>query len=169
MFLYLKQKVFTIADRLTFYDQNQQVVYKVKGSLFKIPPRLNITDAAGADVIQVKKKLFRFFRTYGIVDLANGSEIGTIKRKFSLNKNFKITVGEQNLKIAGSLFGFEFNVVNEQGESLVNVKKKYISWGDSYEVFIDETRLEPPVACAICVAFDHAVHNQKRKNRSFIR
>jgi len=166
MYLYLKQKVFTIRDRLTFFDETGSPVYFAKGSLFVIPKRLTLTNAAGVEFMQVRKKLFRLFRTYGLIDLQTGQEIGTIKRRFSFNKNFGITVNNEELTLKGSLFGFHFTVLNPNGEILLTVDKKIISWGDTYQVSIDESKIKPEIAAAICIAFDDAVHGDENSSSS---
>lgn len=164
MKLYLKQKVFAIRDRLTFFDESQNPVYFAAGSIFAIPFRLNITNNAGQEIIMVKKKLFRLFKTYALIDMQTKNVIGTVKRRFSFNKNFKVNINGESLLIKGSLLGFQFNLLNQQKESVLSVSKKYISWGDVYEIYIDETKINPEIACAVCVAFDNAVHNNKKKN-----
>lgn len=163
MYLYLKQKVFTIRESLTFFDKNQQPVYTVKGSLLKIPHRLTICNAEGTALIQVKTKIFALLKTYNIIDFRSHKKIGRIKRRFSIGKNFSVAINGQASKVKGSLFGFQFEIVNKAGENMLSVKKKLISWGDSYEVFIDEAKINPEIACAVCIAFDNAVHNNKKR------
>jgi len=163
MYLYLKQKVFTIGDRLTFYNENQQPVYFVKGSILKIPHRLTISDAAGGELVQVKKKIFALVRTYKIIDMRSNMTVGNVSRKwFSLTKSFNIKINGYPLQIKGSLFGFQFEVQNMNRQTLVAVRKKLISWGDAYEVSIDEANIPPEIACAICIAFDNAIHSNRR-------
>ena len=163
MYLYLKQKVFAIRDKLTFFDEAGTPVFKATGSLFAIPKRLNVTDTVGTELMQVRVKLFRIFLTYGLIDLQSRTEIGYVKAKFSLTKSFKVVIAGETLHIKGSLFGFQFNLVNAAGETLVSVNKKLLSWGDSYQVFIDETKIKPEVAAAICIAFDNAVHSGRNR------
>jgi len=158
MYLYLKQKVFSIGDKLTFFDVNQKPVYFVKGSILKIPHRLTISDAAGKEIVMVKTKMFRLLKEYNIINCASNEIIGRIKRRFSIGKKFNIEINGQKLSVDGSIFGFQFDIKNGAGESLVSVHKKYISWGDSYEIYMDDKKIKPEAVCAICVAFDNAVH-----------
>ena len=165
MNLYLKQSVFTIRDRLTFFDQSQRAVYHVTGSLFAVPRRLDITEAGGGRrLMQVRLRLFTLFRTYTLRDSTQGNRtIGTIRRRFTLTKSFCVRINGERLRLKGSLFGFQFALLNKAGETLLNIRKRLIAWGDTYEVFIDDTKINPEIAASICVAFDSAVHGGSSK------
>lgn len=161
MKLFLRQKVFTIGDKLTFFDKDKKPVYYVKGSIFKIPHRLIMTDAEGRELTIVKTKLFNLFKTYDVIDIQENRVVGKVKRSFSFNKNFNININDESFLIKGSLFGYHFDLINQNGEVVVTVKKEIISWGDVYEVFIDETKIKPEIACSLCIAFDNDIHSYK--------
>ena len=162
MYLYLKQKVFSIGEKFTFYDQNMAPVFTAKGSFFAIPKKFTVFYGQNP-VINIKRKIFSLLPTYTVYDMPSGQELCTLKRRVSLKANFSIFTPGGEYKISGSLFGYEFDVFAPDGVKVLAVHKKYISWGDTYELYIDETRIQPKLAAGLVVAIDNAVHSNKNR------
>jgi uncharacterized protein YxjI len=114
--------------------------------------------------VNIKRAVFAFLPKYTVYDMPSGEELCTIKRRFSIRPNFSIMTKEGEYRIEGSLFGYEFDIFAANGQKIVGVHKKFISWGDTYEIFIDDTKIQPKLAAALVVAIDNAVHsNQNRR------
>ena len=160
MYLYLKQKVFAITEKFNFYDEGQNVVLTAKGSFFAIPKKFEIIEN-GAPILQIKRKMFRILPKYEMFDLPSKQSVCTIKRKFAITKSFIITAPHGQYKVNGSLFGYEFDIVAPDGKSVVSVRKKYISWGDAYQIYFDETQITAKIVAGILVTLDNAVHSNK--------
>ena len=157
MYLYLKQKVFAIAEKFTFFDANQFPVFTAQGSFFSIPKRFTLFSNQ-IPVLTVERAVFSWLPRFTVFDQPSGQQVCTMKREFSFKPNFTITSNDGVYTIRGSLFGYEFDIYAPDGQKVVGVHKKFISWGDTYEIFIDETKIQPKIAAGLVVAIDNAVH-----------
>ena len=128
MYLYLKQKVFSIGEKFTFYDERQNTVFTATGSFFSIPKNFTLFENQ-TPVIRVERTFISLLPKFSVYDLASNQLACTIKQKFSIKKNFLIITPEGDYRINGSLFGYEFEIVSPEGKTIISVHKKYISWG----------------------------------------
>ncbi|MDR3262855.1 MAG: LURP-one-related family protein [Clostridiales bacterium] len=158
MYLYLKQKVFSIVEKFNFFDENQNVVYSAKGSFFQIPKSFTLFKD-DEPVFKIERKIFSFMPQFRFFSLPSGADAGYIRGKFSLHKNFDIFTPEGDFKIEGSLLGYTFKITDTVGNVLTDVSKQYFTWGDTYKIQIDETRISPETACGAIIAFDNVIHN----------
>lgn len=62
--LYIKQKVFSLSEKFTVKDEQQQDRYFVEGSFLKIPKTFSILDAGNQEVGVITKKTFSFLPTF---------------------------------------------------------------------------------------------------------
>jgi uncharacterized protein YxjI len=56
--LYIKQKVFSIGEKFTITDENQQPRYSVEGSFFKIPKEFKILDENHHEIGVITSEIF---------------------------------------------------------------------------------------------------------------
>ncbi|MDR2090554.1 MAG: LURP-one-related family protein [Clostridiales bacterium] len=162
MYLYLKQKVFSLTEKFTFFDENQNVVYSAGGSFFSFPKTFRLLKD-DRTVLTIEKKIWPLMPQYRLLS-ADGNEIAFIKQKFTLKPTFEIASQNGNLRIDGSFWGYTFRISDADGNAVTSVQKRYFSWGDAYEIYIDESKINPAAACGIVVAFDNAVHNENNGN-----
>jgi uncharacterized protein YxjI len=164
-YLYLKQKVFAIRDRYKIYDVDQQPVYYCDSRLFSFVARRDLHRASDKQkLFIIKKKLLTILPKYRIYDLEN-NVVSQINKKLTLFVHkFLITSKMGDLKIEGDIFAHDF-IVKKDEEIIVEVHKKWIAWGDTYEISIhDEENID--LLVALVIVLDHACHNQRRRNRS---
>src|SRR5690625_581679 len=76
--LFIKQKVFSIGEKFTIKDEEQNDVYYVEGSFMKIPKTFEILNTMRQEIARITKKPFSFLPKFH-VDV-NGREILMIKR-----------------------------------------------------------------------------------------
>ncbi len=135
---YIKQKVFSIGDKFDIFDENQNPVYHVEGKFFSISNKLRFLDVNDGEILNAKRKILSFFPTYYMYD-ESGTEVAMIRKKISfLGSKFVFNFKGKPMMITGNLFAHDFSIEDE-GMSIVSVQKKYISWGDTYEINIDES------------------------------
>ena len=84
MKLYLQQRVFSIGDKFTLYDEGGNDRYYVQGEVFSFGKRLHILDTEGRELAMIRQKVFSFLPTY-FVDI-NGQEIARIVKKFTIDR-----------------------------------------------------------------------------------
>ncbi|WP_416148542.1 LURP-one-related/scramblase family protein [Salipaludibacillus sp. HK11] len=147
--LYIKQKVFSLSEKFTIKDQQENDVYYVEGSFLKIPKTFSIMNTTRDEVALVTKKVFSFLPKFFVE--VNGRELLTIKKEFSFFKA-RYTIEAADIEVHGNWWDMDFQVL-KQGEVIGKVTKEWFTWGDSYKVDILNEEMEY-VIIAFVVAID---------------
>ncbi|NMA65225.1 MAG: hypothetical protein GX957_03155 [Clostridiaceae bacterium] len=158
--LYIKQKVFSIGDKYSITNELGQPVFYVQGEIFTFGAKIHLYDVTGAELYFIQQKLFRFLPEYHIY---NGSSLSAIvKKEFSFFRpRLNITSQFGDFTFEGNLFAMDFAIYNN-GRMIGELHKKWLSWGDSYELIIHDDNLAP-FFCALAISIDHCLHNENRK------
>lgn len=161
MRFYIKQKVFSFKDKFRIMDEAQNELYSVEGKFISIQNKLQLLNVDGSQILNAKKKLFRLFPCYDIFTPHN-EHLATIQKKFALRPKFMVQVGNEVLQVEGSFFGHSFGVIRN-GQEVASIQKKYISWGDTYEInVLDELNKE--LYLFIVIIIDQVIHEQKSRS-----
>lgn len=147
---YLKQKVFSFGDKYDVFDEHQNIIYHIKGKVFSLRNKMDMYKN-GALVYHMERKLFRFMPEFVLLN-ENQEMLATIKRKFMFvgGKLFIDSIYGQ-MEIVGQVFQRDFQLINN-GQLVMSVHKKWISWGDTYEISITDDQNEAfYVAMAILI------------------
>lgn len=147
--LYMKQKIVSLSGKYTVMDAEQQPAYYVEGSFLKIPKTFTILDPSKNEVALITKKVFSFLPKFFVE--VNGREVLTIKKEFSFFKA-RYTIDAAAIEVRGNWWDMTFEVL-QQGTVVGSVQKKWLSWGDSYEVQVADEEMEA-IIIAIVVAID---------------
>jgi len=166
-YLYLKQKVFSIGEKYTFFDENQTPVFLAKGSFFKIPKRYQLFSAQAPEtpIIEITRKVFSMTPQFSVADPTNGQIMCKVNQRFRFGSprfNVETPVGMH--EIIGKILAHDFRIENPQKQTILTVKRKWISWGDTYEIFFDPNAVSAKVAAALVLTIDCAIHSN---NSSF--
>ncbi|MCR5717370.1 MAG: hypothetical protein K6G23_11025 [Lachnospiraceae bacterium] len=143
--LFMKQKAISLVPKFDIFDEEETTVYHVEGDI----TRLNFSiQKDGQEVLKLKKKLVAVMPEYTLVK--DGKEIAKIKKKFKLTSpELTGNVNGQELKIAGNLMGYDFDL-NVGGVTLGHVDTARTIWSDCYRIQImDEAQSDVVVALAI--------------------
>lgn len=157
MKLYMKQKVFSWLDHFDVLDENQEVVFQVKGqpALLK---KLRVYDGDGKQVRLIQQKLRLMKMTFQVADSA-GQALYQIQQEISFLKQ-KYTIrdlsGNTTWMVEGDFLAHEYSLTGENGNVIATVSKKWVSWGDAYEIDIDEN-FDPADLVCIVIAIDAAL------------
>ena len=144
MKLYLQQKVFSIGDKFTLYDEGGDERYYVQGEVFSLGKKLHILDVHGQELAMIRQKIFSFLPTY-FIDM-NGQEIARVVKKFTMFRN-EYAIEGLGWVVHGNMFDHDYEIYS--GESLiVRVSKAWFSFGDAYEIDISP---EAPMVTALAV------------------
>jgi uncharacterized protein YxjI len=161
---YLKQKVFSFGDKYKIYDENQNLLYFIKGQVFSLSHKMTFIEAKNDQVLfKMQKRLFTFLPLYYLFD-RNDEEVLTAKKLFSpFAPKIKINSKKYgNLEIEGNFYGFSFTI-KDMNKELASVRKKWISWGDSYEITIfDDENIA--MLLSLVILIDSIYHRNKKKN-----
>lgn len=159
MKLYIKQKVFAFTDKYDIFDVNGNVNFRVESEFLTFMPKLHLYDSYGQEQYFIKKKLTFLLAEYEIYN-SYGNFCASVSQEFTLLKS-KLSV-ESNLghfQINGNILSLDFDIFNN-GQYFGSIHKKWLSWGDSYELDIpDESNAG--FLCALVIAIDNCIHNEK--------
>ena len=146
--LYIKQKLLSLSGRFTVKDADERDVYIVEGSFMKIPKVYTIKDEGEAEVARITKSVFTWMPKFTVA--VAGEEVIPIKKEFSFLKP-RYTIDALGLEVTGDWWGMDFEVYQHR-EFIGDVKKKWFTWGDSYQVRVnDESRESLMIALVVAI------------------
>jgi uncharacterized protein YxjI len=160
---YIKQKVFAFTDRYKVFDEKQNVVYHVESKLFSLSHRMNFfRDADNTHLFVLRRQILALLPRY-FVTTPLGEDVATIQKRFTVLKHkldISSTLG--NFTMTGDFLAHDF-AVESGGRTVLEFHKKWISWGDSYEITIhDETNTE--FLLALVLLIDDCLHDENRRH-----
>jgi len=157
---YLKQKLFSFKDKYKVFDESQNVVYHCEGHFFSCTRQKDFYETAfNQHLFSLKRKVFSFLPTYFLSNM-KGEIVATIKKQFTFLKH-KIDISSSygDFSIEGNVFAYDFTIISN-GEAVVDFHKKWLSWGDSYEISIyDEKNI--PFFLALVIMIDDCFHSNQ--------
>lgn len=133
MRLLFKQRIFSWLDSYDIYDENNEVLYTVKGEL-SWGHKLSIYNHIGVKVGEVKEVVLSFLPCF--VMYVNEIEIGIIKKKFSFFKpKFHLTCNDWT--IDGDIWEWEYDV-NSHSNHIMHASKDVWNFSDTYVIDIEK-------------------------------
>lgn len=149
MKLYIKQKVFSWGAKFTVKDEAGNDRYFVQGEVFSWGRKLHVTDSNGKEVAFIQQKVFSFLPRYFVY--VNGEEIAEIVKEFSFFRP-KYKIEGLGWDISGDFWSHNY-MISRNGNPIVSIQKEWMTWGDSYELDIADSRDEI-VALAVVLTID---------------
>jgi uncharacterized protein YxjI len=149
MKLYIKQKVFSWADKFTVKDENEKDKYSVEGELFSLGKKLHIYNESGTEIALIEQKLFSFLPRYFVY--VDGRQIAEIKKEFTFFHP-EYSIEGLGWEINGSFTAHDYEIVKD-GRTIAAIHKAWMTWGDCYELSIDDATDEV-IALAVVLAID---------------
>ncbi len=159
---YMKQKVFSIRDTYQVFDEAQNVIYHGKGKVFSMHDRLDlIKDSTDETIYRMRKKLFKFMPTYLLLDSMDNF-VAEIRKKISLRTHLSVQCSMGDYAVKGDIMGHTFSILDGEKE-VANVTKKWISWGDTYQITIHEDK-KVDFIIALIILVDKVFHESDRRS-----
>ncbi|MCL2861672.1 MAG: LURP-one-related family protein [Firmicutes bacterium] len=164
MYLYLKQKPLSSDEKFTFFDEQQKPVFKSMGSFFAIPRRYKLFDAVkNQEIVDITRRFFAFTPNFTITDTTTKQSLFFVKQCVFFGKpRFEISSSSGNYRIEGDLSKYEYDIIDPFGQRIISVRTKLISWGDTYEIWADNTKIPLHVAASIVLTVNCAAHSASR-------
>ena len=135
MILTQKQKILSWFDSYDIYDENNNIVYKVKGKL-SWGHKLEIYDKDGNYLGKVVEKVITLLAKYEFY--VGEQSVGLLKKKFTILRP-KFELECNNWRIDGNVF--EWNYTVKSGDSIImRCDKKIISARDVYWMDIPDEK-----------------------------
>ena len=132
MKLYIKQKVFSWADRFTVWDENGLDRYHVEGELFSWGKKLHVYDVYGSEAAFIQQKVWSFLPRFHV--FIGQQQIAEIVKEFTLLRP-KYRIEGLDWDINGNFWAHDYEI-NCGGRSIVSIRKEWFTWGDCYELDI---------------------------------
>lgn len=149
---YIKQN-FSLRDRFTIKDENQQDIFYAEGELLSIGKRITLRTMDGEDLLLVKEKIFRWLSEY---ELYVGKQlIGKMKKELSLFKP-RYTMVTPAWTIQGDVWNYHYEI-KEGNQVIAVIRKKIFSFMDAYEIKVyQEEYVELVLGIVIAIDADLA-------------
>ena len=109
-------------------------VYEISSRIFSIGDKTTINDMQGNEIAYIEQELFHLTPNYNIY--INDKFAFKIIKRFQLFKNdYTLSNG---YKVEGNFMMLDFTIYDEANNNIGNIKRKYFSIGDKYEIVIND-------------------------------
>ena len=149
MKLYIKQKVFTLGDKFTVKDINGNDRYYVEGEVFSWGKKLHVYDMNGNEAAFIQQKVFSFLPRYFVY--VGDEQVAEIVKEFSFLFP-RYSIEGLGWDIEGRFMAHDYEIT-QNGRPIVTISKEWMTWGDSYELDIADSKDEI-VALAVVLTID---------------
>ncbi len=161
MKFYIQQKVFSIGDKFSIKNVLGNDVFNVEGKVFSMGNKLRIYDIDNNEVVYIEQKLFKLLPEYSIY--LKGNYAARVKKEFTFFSNkFDIDSNMGNFSIEGDFFAHDFSIM-KNGSTVAQINKKWLSFGDTYEIDISEQE-NYEFILSLVIVIDQVLHDNKRRN-----
>lgn len=150
MQLYIKQKVFSLKDRFTVFDENETPRYYVEGKFFSIGKKLTVTDEYGQEAAYIQQKVLTFKPRFFVY--VNGEQVAEIVKEITFFKP-RYTIEGLGWEVRGDFMNHNYEIMGLNSEPIAAIYKKWLSWGDTYCITCEDDRNDVMVL-AVVLAID---------------
>lgn len=154
MKLFIKQHVFSWGDRFTIYDEQGNDKFYARGEVFTFGKKLHILDLNGNELAYIEQKVFSFLPKYYIY--RNVFQVAEVIKEFSFFRQ-SYTINGLDWEVDGDFFAHEYEI-STRDEGTVSVSKEWFTFGDAYEIDIDD-RIDAVDALAAVLVIDACITN----------
>lgn len=161
MKVYMKQKFFSLVDQYKLYDANEKLLYYTEGKLFSLSGEMKMYDKNKNLRFTFRHKIVTLLPRVKVIDHLTKEEIVIKKHLTFLHPKLSLTTKNHNYTIKGSVFQYSFDIL-ENNQTIASVRKKILSWADTYELEYDETHSE--IILALLIGIDTIIHNDRYNN-----
>ena len=161
MKLYIKQKVFSWGDKFTVKDAYGNDKYIVEGEIFTWGKKLHVYDMAGYEVAFIKQEIWSWMPRYYV--FCDGLQVAEIRKEFTFLFP-KYSIDGLGWEIDGSFLAHDYQIT-KSGRQIVSIRKEWMTWGDSYELDIENPEDEI-IALAVVLTIDCVMQSSANASAS---
>lgn len=160
MKLYMKQGVMTYRDAYKVFDENKELIYKIKKTAFSFITTFKMINYKTKEIeCYIKRKRLSFMPTYFLLD-KNKNKIATVKKHFTIGPSkFTLSGNDFVYNVEGNINAYNFEIYKNE-ELMATIHKKHFSIGDSYEIDIPKED-EAALYSSMTLAIDVCLHNYR--------
>ena len=162
MQLYFKNKLMTIGGSSTVVDQDQNIVYKVKGRILSPTKYKKIYDQDGKLLFIVKNKLVRFFNTTVFIMDVKKNKLATVTQKYFSVGKYEVKDSEDEIEIQKDGLLFHYTVFFNGNKFAEFKRGKFLALTDNILVDVEDPS-QAGLAVAFAVCFDN-VNDRRAKD-----
>lgn len=144
---YIKQKVFSFRDRFNIYNEYGESVFTVYGEIISLGKKLHMLNINDNEVAYIHQKLLSFLPKFFIN--RNDEDIATVTKKLTFLKD-RYIIEAFGWEVKGDIVDHNYSITGVNGTVAV-ISKKWLSWGDSYEIAIADGIDNINVLCTVLV------------------
>ncbi len=146
---YIRQKVFSWADRFCICDVDGETRYTAQGELFSWGKKLHLLDTSGYELLFLQQKLWSWLPRF---DLFRGEMcVAGIVKEFSLfHPHYR--VDGPDWTVEGSFWQHDYQILQE-GLPVATIHREWLSWGDCYAIDIEDG-IDEELALGVVLAID---------------
>ena len=156
MKFYVTEKLFSIHRKFYIKDEEKNDVYEISSKVISIGDKTTIKDMKGKEISYIKQNLLHLTSNYSVY--INEKLTCTISKKLQLFKNDYVI--DNGYKIDGSIMMLNFSIYNKADEIIGSIKRRFISIGDKYEIYIKNEK-DIPLVLSIIVAITNDVNRNQ--------
>ena len=157
MNIYLKQKLFSIRDKFSVYDENENPLYNVVGKIMTVHNEHSIIDNNGQEVAKVHKKILSLMPKF-YIERPLGREY-ELKGKLAIGHEVYV-IDELDWKLKGKFLEHDYTITKDD-EEIASVHQKWLSWGDTYEISVADGVDEVLVlGVMLCIDIMHCMEDE---------
>lgn len=157
MNLYIKQKMFSWADKYKVYDEAGNLYFDVESEMLTMTPKIHLLDLSGQELFYIHRRFTFMLAEY---EIFKGERLCAMIhqqfRFFSAKLDVESEYGD--FEIEGDFMGMDYRI-SCNGVLMGEVHKKWMSWSDCYELLIPDGQ-DAAFFCALVIAIDNCLHNE---------
>ena len=157
MKLYIEEKIFTLGNKFSVFDEQGNEKYYVEGEIFTFGNKLHVYDLQGHEVAYIEQELLTWMPRYHVY--VGGREVAQICREFTFFTP-KYRVDGLDWDVTGHFLEHDYEITR-MGRPVVTIEKEWMTWGDCYELNIADPADEL-AALAVVITIDCV--NESRNN-----
>lgn len=150
MKLYIKEKVFSWAEKFTVREELGQDRYYAEGEFFALAKKLHVYDAEHREVLFIRQRLMHLLSFYEVH--IGGRVAAEVAQQFSpFGPAYRIN--GPGWTVEGSFMAHEFTIRDQRGDLIAQISKTMLAPVDSYELDVPDPENEL-LTLAIVLAID---------------
>lgn len=133
MKLYIKQKVFSWRDKFRIFNEYGEEAFHAEGEVFTLGKKLHLYSNEGYELSYIHQKVFSFLPRYFIS--VGGNDVAEVVKRFTFIKQ-KYEISGVGWNVLGDFFAHEYMINDSMGNVVASISKRWMTWGDTYEIDI---------------------------------
>jgi len=153
MKVYIKNKLISLGGSSEVLDENEEMIFRVKGKIFTFTKKKKMYDKEGELLYTIRNRYWNMFSTKVFVKDANGVRVATIKKgKWSFNLDYQIEDTDDEMSIDGKFFSRHSRIM-KNGQPVATISREFTLINDAFSLEADEKDI--PFYTALVIAFDN--------------